>query len=363
MSDPFMPPPPTRQGLLARIVAILLKPSETWDVIADDTDSFQAVFTGYVMPLAAIGPVCRAIGGSLVGTGGYGGSRVAWLWSILAGVIDYALSLGMVCVLALVINALAPSFDGRKDRLRAFKLAAYAGTAGYLAGIVGLVPILWPLGLIGLYNIYLVYAGLPWLMRNPAARSLVYTAVVAVCGLVMALFVAAVASHLMTLGVRNRTDVGAPGAVVERHVSASSAGVTAASAPAPVRVADARELLALLPPLFNGAVRADTSTSFDSDISTAEATYTLGGGSIHLKIADAPTAAGLATSSASGTGDSEIVKTDGNRVTHESYDAAEKSGRYSVVQGGRISVEADASHVDMATMKALVSQIDLDKIN
>ena len=64
MSDPSMPqksPVAARQGLVARIQAILLKPAETWDLIAAEADSIPAIFTGYVVPLAVVAPVCGVL--------------------------------------------------------------------------------------------------------------------------------------------------------------------------------------------------------------------------------------------------------------------------------------------------------------
>ena len=45
------------------------------------------------------------------------------------------LALVGVYVIALIIDALAPSFGGTKDSLKAFKVAAYSATAAWVAGI------------------------------------------------------------------------------------------------------------------------------------------------------------------------------------------------------------------------------------
>jgi len=360
MSDPQMSlppsPPPARQGFFARILGVLSRPSETFDLIADEPDSVPAILTGYVAPLAAVGPVCRIIGASLVGLGPWGaGVPVPWVWSILAAVIEYVLNLGVVFLLGFVIHTLAARFDGKRDVLSAFKLAAYVLTPVYLAGVFNLVPAVGFLVWAGLYGVYLVYAGLPWLMKVPASRNLLYTASVAVCGVAMMVIIGAVAGRLTTLGtVHARAADGAPaGLPTARAVASSSA--------APVNVADARALLALMPPLFNGAARADTTTASGDGYSVAEATYSVGGGSIHLKITDATTAGKLAAANAgTATGD-ETVATQGNRTTRQAYDPVEKTGHYTVVLNGRVSAEADGSHVDMALLQSLVSQINLEK--
>jgi len=356
--NPLTPEPPARQGFFARVLAVLSKPSETFDLIADEPDSVPAIFTGYVAPLAAIGPVCRIIGASLVGLGPWGaGVPVPWVWSILAAVIEYVLNLGVVFLLGFVIHTLAPRFESRRDVLGAFKLAAYVLTPVYLAGLFNLVPAVGFLVWVGLYGVYLVYAGLPWLMKTPANRNLVYTAAVAVCGLLMMGIIGAVAGRLTTLGTSHaRASNGAPAGLPTAHAVASSSA-------APVTVADARALLALMPPLFNGAARADTTTSSGDGISVAEATYSVGGGSIRLKITDATAAGKLAAANpGTGAGD-ETVATQGNRTTRQAYDATEKTGHYIVVLNGRVSAEADGSRVDMALLQSLVSQINLDKVD
>jgi len=356
--NPLSPEPEAPQGLFARVPGVLFKPSETFDRIADETDSVPAIFTGYVAPLAAIGPVCRIIGASVVGIGPWGaGVPVPWVWSILAAVVEYVLNLGVVFLLGFVIHSLAARFEARRDVLGAFRLAAYGLTPVYLAGLFNLVPAVGFLVWLGLYGIYLLYAGLPWLMKAPANRTLLYTAAVAVCGLLMMGIIGAVAGRLTTLGtVHARAVGGAPAGLPTAHAVASSSV-------APVNVADARALLALMPPLFNGAARADATTSSGDGVSVAEATYSVGGGSIHLTITDATAAGKLAAANASAGAGDETVATQGNRTIRQAYDAAEKTGHYIVVLNGRVSAEADGSRVDPALLQSLVSQISLEKVD
>lgn len=402
MSDPLMPLP-TRQGLVARIQGILLRPAQTWDIISAEPASIQSIFMGYVVPLAAIGPVCHAIGSSLVGVGMFGVSyHVPWLWSILGAVAGYILSLVMVYVMAFIVDALAPNFGGQKDMVRAFKLVAYSGTATYVAGIVGLVPMLGIVVLAAaLYGIYIFYLGLPKLMRNPADKSVIYMVVIAVCGIIMSMVIGAVVGGVTMMGggaamlaSGHLADSAAGGsftihdksgsATINVNQMAAAASQMAAQASAiqqngtagaagPVKIADAQALLALMPPIFDGATRADASTSSGGvagmNASTAEATYAVGGGTIHLKVADVGTMAGVAAmanamnvnSSSSSAGGYETVKTEGNRMTTERYNTAAKDGEYTVMQDGRVTISATGSGVDMATLKSLVAQVDLGK--
>lgn len=398
MSDPLMPLP-TRQGLVERIQGILLKPAETWNIIVAEPATIQSIFTGYVVPLAAIGPVCRAIGYSLVGVNVFGAtSHVSWLWSILGGVVSYVLSLVMVYVMAVIVDALAPNFDGQKDMVRAFKLVAYASTASYVAGVFGLLPALGLLILLAaLYGIYIFYLGLPKLMRNPADKSIVYIVVIAVCGIVMSLVIGAIGGGVTMLGggaamlaSGHIADSGGSFTVHDKNGSATvnlgqmqaaasqlaaqASAMKAGGSSSAVKLADPSVLLTLTPATFNGASRSDTSTSSGGaagiSAATAEATYAVSGATIHLKIADMGSMAGLGAmanamnvnSSSSSAGGYETVKTEGNRMTSEHYNTTDKSGEYNILVDGRINVSAEGSNVDMATLKALVAQVDVSKV-
>jgi hypothetical protein len=92
--------------------------------------------------------------------------------------------------LALVVDALAPTFGGTKNPLNAFKLLAYAGTAGFVGGIFSLMPALSLLGLLA--SLLSIYLGLPELMKCLPEKAVPYTAVVLVCGFVAMLILGAV---------------------------------------------------------------------------------------------------------------------------------------------------------------------------
>src|SRR3546814_386237 len=94
--------------------------------------------------------------------------------------MSYVLTLAAIYIVALVIDALAPTFGGQKNPIQALKVAVYSGTAGWVAGIASLLPTLAILGGLvgGLYSLYLLYLGLPRLMKAPEDKAVVYTVVV-----------------------------------------------------------------------------------------------------------------------------------------------------------------------------------------
>ena len=127
--------------LVQRVKSILLQPKDTWVTIEAESADMAGLYTRYFMLLAAIPAVCGFIGMSIIGMGAFGVSiRVPFLSGLASMVVSYVLSLVGVFVLALIVNALAPTFGGQKDQIQALKLAVYASTAALVGGIFSLGP-------------------------------------------------------------------------------------------------------------------------------------------------------------------------------------------------------------------------------
>lgn len=202
-------------NLVDRVQSILLRPKITWRAIDEEPADAASIYKNYVMILALIPAVASFIGLSLIGIGAFGMSfRVPIASGIANMVVGYVLSLVMVFVLALIIDAMAPTFEGTRSQIGALKLSAYASTAAFVGGIFSLLPSLSVIGaLAALYGVYLLYTGLPVLMKCPPDKAVPYTAVVVVCALVGGLTIAWVLSLLTPSPVRLGALPGA-GAVV-----------------------------------------------------------------------------------------------------------------------------------------------------
>ena len=182
-------------NIVERVKNILLKPKEEWPVIAGETTSTAELYTSYIIPLAAIPAVASFIGLSIVGLPFIGRLGMGIGLSIM--VTQFVLALVGVFVLALVIDALAPTFGGEKNQAQALKLAAYSMTAAWLAGIFHILPMLGILAIAGLYSLYLLYLGLPVMMKAPADKAVAYTVVVVVAGIVIWALISAVGAMFM----------------------------------------------------------------------------------------------------------------------------------------------------------------------
>ena len=181
-------------GLVQRVQDILLRPTPTWDAIAVEPATVKGLYTGYIMILAAIGPVCQFLGATL-----FGGFLFA-PFTLVAAVVGYGLSLAGIYIMALVIDGLAPSFGGEKSQIQALKVAAYGSTAAWLAGVFNLVPMLAFLGILGLYSLYLLYLGLPRLMKAPADKAIGYTVVVVIAMLVVYALIGMIVGSIIAMG-------------------------------------------------------------------------------------------------------------------------------------------------------------------
>ena len=188
-------------SLVERVKRILLSPKTEWEVIDTEQVTPADLYTRYIMPLAAIGPIAHLIGSTVFGmpipfVGTY---RVPIGSAITQAIVAYVLSLASIYVLALIIDALAPTFNGQRSQIQALKVAAYSMTASWLAAIFGLVPALSPLALLGLYSLYLLYLGLPILMKTPRDKAVGYIAVVIIIAIVLAMVIGAVGAMFTTI--------------------------------------------------------------------------------------------------------------------------------------------------------------------
>ena len=191
-------------NLVERAKRLLLTPQPEWQVIDAEPTTTSELYTQYVIPLAAIGPVARVIGFALIGIHvPFSGVtyRTPIGRALVGAVVSYVLTLVGVYVLAMIIDMLAPSFGGTTNRMQALKVSAYSNTAAWLAAIFALVPGLSILGILGLYSIYLLFVGLPILMKSPAEKAGAYTVVVILVAIVLFMLIGVVGTRVMMGGM------------------------------------------------------------------------------------------------------------------------------------------------------------------
>ena len=91
-------------SMIDRVKNILMSPKTEWPTIAGEATTTQQLYTGYIMILAAIGPIAMLLHSTLTG--------------VVAAIITYLLSLVMLYIVALIVDVLAPTFGEGKGRAR-----------------------------------------------------------------------------------------------------------------------------------------------------------------------------------------------------------------------------------------------------
>ena len=403
----------------ARAKAILVNPKAEWPAIAAEPASVGSLYAGYIAVLAALPGIAGFINGSLIG---FSMSGITVRTPVGAGIgrmlSTYFLSLLVVYVLALGVNALAPTFGAQKDNVQALKTIAYAWTASWLASVAIIVP--WLGGIIvlagAIYAIYLLYVGLPHTMKCPPEMAGRYTAVTVIIASVLTwltglLVAGMIGTADLSGAARNSaritgidgnsvtfnrdTAMGKLAAMGPRAEQASKdmeaarkSGDSNAQQAALGRmmgaVADndgsvealSTEILkAFLPDRLGNLTRSNLSasrnTAFGMQASQASADYRDDAGTqITLEVADPGTARGFVAMAAAFAPEQEHATeygydktyTSEGRLVHEEWDTRSKRGEYSVVIGQRYTVKAEGQAEHIEQLKKAVGTVDLDKL-
>lgn len=398
--------------LIERVKAILLTPKTEWPVIAGEPAATADLYKNYIILLAAIPAIFGFVKMSLIGVSVpfMGTMRVGVMAGLSSMLVTYVLSLVMVYIMALIINALAPTFDAQKDQTQALKTAAYAYTASWVAGVGQILPWLGVLiGLAGgIYSIYLLYLGLPHTMKCPPQKAAGYTAVTIIIAIVLGFLVGIIAGTVSGVGammsggsfsVSDSDDVkfdkDSPLGKLEQWSkevekagkqmeAAEKSGDQQAQADAmkvlmgaalggggAVESLDPQRLKEFLPGSIGGKARGDVSAersgAMGLQISEARATYSDDSGqTVRLEITDSGSARGL-IALAGWAGIEEEKETSrgyektyrkGGRIIHEEWSG--NRGEFATVVGDRFTVKVSGEAASMDDLKDLMSDVDLD---
>jgi hypothetical protein len=409
-------------SIVDRIKNICLTPNTEWPVIAGEQGSTGSLITGYAAPLAAVGAVAGFIGATIVGTstflfGTYRASfamgLVAAVWSVVGAIIG-------VLVVGFIINALAPTFGAEQNAARAMKVAVYSFTPAWVAGVLRIIPALGLLAILGaFYGFYLLYLGLPALMKAPKEKAAGYT-VVTIIGAFVVMFVVSIVGVAIAgagavgtgmLGNIASTSSGSRASASEVQFDKNSpmgklqefgkameesnkkmeaaqksgdANATAAAAMdtlgtlfgggKKVDPLEIDQMKSFLPPTLAGFTKQGTGSAEKSGfaslmVSKAEANYSDGSKTVNIGISDSGGASGimglagwaaLQTSKEDDNGSERVSKVNG-RLVHEQ---TRKNGEdeFEIILGDRFVVSASSRDVKLNQLKAIVSALDLNKI-
>ena len=395
MENP-LPTIQNRPDLMTRIKGLLMTPSVEWEKIATESSDVKSLFTGYVMILAAIAPIATFIGGQVFGISVlFATVHSNPISALVTAVVRYGLDLAMIYVGGLVIDSFSSTFGAVRDKAQAFKVAAYSGTAGWVAGALGIIPALGPIVfIVSLYGIYLLYRGLQKVMKTPQDKSVAYTAVVCVIMIVAALIIGAVGGivtgvatlagggmgRISAISPSGNATINIPGVSanidlnkMQAAASSMSAAAEAAKSGQPVKTADPQRWQDLLPATIDGVAKTNTESTSGgaAGVSAVLATahYKIGDGEITIDVTDAGSMGGvLAMGAAMNLNTSknsehgyEVIKTENGTMVEEKYNIQDQSGEYTVTMGSRI-IAVRGSHVTMDKIKAAANMIDQGRL-
>jgi hypothetical protein len=405
--------------IIERVKAILMTPRTEWPVVATESATTSSLYAGYIAIVAAFPIVAGFIKNSLIGTSVFGITvRTPFGMGIVGMLLHYALTLVLVYVMALIINALAPTFSGQKDMVQALKTVAYSWTASWVAGIAVIVPWLgWLIALAGaVYAIYLLYLGLPHTMKCPAEKAGGYTAVSVIIAIVLSWIIALIIGGVIgtaamtgaainsmhitdsngnSVTVDSNSALGKLAAMGQRAEQASKgldaaqkSGDSAAQSAAMGKMMGAvsgtggtvealapDQIKAFLPDSLGNLKRISTSAQRNNamgmQISEATAEYSGDNGQhIALEITDTGGAKGFVAMAAAMAPEEEketdhgyekTYTANGNMI-HEAWNTESKSGEYSVVLGKRFTVKASGTADDIDQLKQAATGIDMSKL-
>ena len=380
--------------LVERARNIILAPTSEWPAIDAEPATIGTIYKSYVLPLAAIPAAAALIGSLLFGYTMFGITIHPSVITAVGGAItQYILALITVFVLALIIDGLAPSFGGTRDRTQAFKVAAYSYTAAWLAGVLLILPQLWRISvLLSLYGFYLLYLGLPLLMRSAREKALAFTVVTVVATIRVFAIVGAITSAVARLfepapiSIVDSTVAGTVavpgGATIDlaqlgaaaRQADIAAKGVQISDNGTVTAKASPSALLALLPETLGGYHRTETASSGVNagglGGAQAEARYENGDGNIRLGLTDMAAAGAIASlggaldvqanrETASGY---ERTRTENGRMVSEKWDRPSREGSYSELIGNRFMVSAEGKVADISELKRAAAAVSPERL-
>lgn len=404
--------------IITRAKSMLLTPRSEWPVVAAEPDTIGGLYSGYIVILAAIPAIVRFLSSTLIGVSVpfLGSYRLPITTGLTTAVLTYVLALVGTFIVALIVDALAPTFGAEKNRVQALKTVAYAYTAYWVVSIIGIIPGLGLLAALagGIYSVYLLNMGLPFTMKCPRDKAIGYTAVsivvAIIIGWVLALIVGSVAGLGLGIG-RGLTGFSAPG--YSRPSGDFAPGTTGAALQAwTKKMADASkqveaaqksgdpnaqanavgqmigaavgsggkveslapdQLKPFLPDAMEGLKRTqlsvDRSSALGVQISKATATYADDAQRrLNLEITDTGSLKGLVGFASGWAGVEQDTETDtgydkiyksGGQLVHEKWDSRGNFGEYGVVVGDRFSVKVSGNAASIDELKAGVASVNL----
>jgi hypothetical protein len=178
-------------AIIKRAINVITKPNDEFQAIKGEQMTIADMYVKYAIFLAAIPAIAGLIGFCVIGVSfGFGTLRIPIGNGLIWAVLQYALSLVGVFLMAFIIDVLGPSFGAKKDMVDSMKAVVFSYTAAWIAGVLYIIPSISILAaILGLYTLYLLYVGMMHLKEAPADKRVGYFVVSLIVAMVVSMLI------------------------------------------------------------------------------------------------------------------------------------------------------------------------------
>lgn len=154
-------------AIIKRVINLITKTKEEWDAIQGESLTIKDIYLKFAIILYAVPSVALFIGWLILG--------VPFGMSIVMAVFLYVITIGVLFLMGLLVDVLAPAFGGTKDMVSSQKLAVFSLVPYGVLGVLFILPIgsgfggglFYLIMLVSLFSFYLMYLGAPKLKNIP----------------------------------------------------------------------------------------------------------------------------------------------------------------------------------------------------
>jgi hypothetical protein len=170
-----------------RLVNLIIKPQDEWGKIKGETATVNSLFLNYAIFLAAIPAIAGFIGYSIIGMSfGSVSYRIPVGRSLVWMIFQYLFALAGAFILGLIIDALAASFDSKKELTDSLKVAVYASSISWAFGLLLIIPGLRLISaLASLYALYIMFLGLREIKSPAKDKEVAYFVITIIVAIVI----------------------------------------------------------------------------------------------------------------------------------------------------------------------------------
>lgn len=156
-------------AIIKRVINLITKTNEEWDAIQGESLTIKDIYLKFALILYAVPSAALFIGWLIIG--------VPFGMSIVMAIFLYAITIGVLFLMGLLVDVLAPAFGGTKDMVNSQKLVVFSMVPYAVIGALFILPIgggyglggglFYIIMLVSLFSFYLMYLGAPKLKNIP----------------------------------------------------------------------------------------------------------------------------------------------------------------------------------------------------